>query len=344
MKRQLYFLLILILSALPFTSCRKNIYNVNISKSEVRIVVKRLDKDLFVMDPGHIADSISYLKSKYGNFLRYFGYVINIGEPSDSSWMEGLVRFCTDRQNNEVYETVMKVFPSITSEEKDLSKAFSHYRYYFPGKKIPGIYTCITGFNNSIITGDSALGISLDRYLGQDCKYYPAMGLYKYQIAKMKAANILPDCMYAWGASEWDLKSIPYSQSNVLSDIIHEGKILFFVKCMLPDLPEEMIAGFTPEQMKFCRNNEGGMWQYLMEHNMLFSTDMLTRKKLTGEAPFTVYFTSESPGRAAAWIGFRIVESYMKENRSVTLDELMSETDIQKILQGAKYRPTRGRQ
>ena len=56
------------------------------------------------------------------------------------------------------------------------------------------------------------------------------------------------------------------------------------------------------------------MWEYLVEHDMLFSTDPMLIKKLTGDAPFTSYFTSESPGRAANWIGFRIVESYMRKN------------------------------
>ena len=42
-------------------------------------------------------------------------------------------------------------------------------------EKFPEIFTCITGFNNSIITGDSVLGISLDRYLGADCEYYPGL-------------------------------------------------------------------------------------------------------------------------------------------------------------------------
>ena len=63
------------------------------------------------------------------------------------------------------------------------------------------------------------------------------------------------------------------------------------------------------------------MWQYLIEKDLLFSTDQLTIRKLTGEAPFTSYFTNESPGRAAVWIGFRIVESYMVKNPDISLEE-----------------------
>jgi hypothetical protein len=340
MKRTI-FLSLLFIAVISFcTSCKRNIYKVNVSGVDVNISVKRLENDLFTITPGHISDSIAYLKEKYDGFLKYFGYVINIGEMSDSSWNEGLVNFCTDKMNNDIYLSTRAVFPSLTGLERGLTDAFRHYRYYFPSKKIPGLFSCITGFNNSIITGDSVLGIGLDRYLGPDNKYYSQLRIYKYQIVRMKPENILPDCMYGWASSEWEFKNFGYSQNNVLADIIHEGKLLFFVKCMLPDTPDQLVFGFTADQLKFCKNNEGRMWQYLVEHNLLFSSDMLTRKKLTGEAPFTSYFSSESPGRAAAWTGFRIVESYMSENRGITLEKLMGEKDVQEILEKAKYRPS----
>ncbi len=204
---------------------------------------------------------------------------------------------------------------------------------------MPAVYTCITGFNNSIITADSILGIGLDRYLGADCEYYKRLEIYKYLADRMTPENIVPDCIYGWGASEWDFSALRYTADNVLSEIIHEGKLKYFEKCMLPETTDELIFGFTDDQFRFCRNNENQMWQYLIEKNLLFSTDKFTIQKLTGEAPFTSFFTNESPGRAAVWIGFRIVESYMMKNPDVSLNELMTNADIQSILEKAKYNP-----
>lgn len=343
MKRTLLLFLTILIAGFLFTSCRNNHFRINVSHIDVNVKIKRLEQDLFTINPGNIIDSIGFLKNKYDGFLKYFSYVINIGEMGDSLWKEGLSNFCTDKMNNEVYRTTIEIFPSLSQLENGITDAYRHYRYYFPSKRIPGVFTCICGFNNSIITGDSVLGIGLDRYLGQDCKYYKQLGIYKYQMARMAGDHILPDCMYGWASSEWDFKNVGYTQSNVLTDMIHEGKLLYFVKCMIPDTPDDLIFGFTPGQLKFCRNNEGLMWQYLVEHNLLFSTDNLTRRKLTGESPFTTYFSSESPGRAAAWIGFKIVESYMAKNRYVTLEKLMQETDIQGILENARYRPSVGK-
>jgi hypothetical protein len=230
-------------------------------------------------------------------------------------------------------------YPDVETLETGLSEAFRNYLYYFPGRTAPEVYTCITGFNNSIITGDSILGIGLDRYLGADCEYYPRLNIYKYLAERMTPENILPDCMYGWGASEWDFSVIGYAADNVLAEILHEGKLKYFEKCMLPETSDELIFGFTAAQMEFCHNNEGQMWQYLIENNLLFSTDKFVTRKLTGEAPFTSYFSKESPGRAAVWLGFRIIEAYMIRESGMKMEDMINDTDIQGILEKAKYSP-----
>jgi hypothetical protein len=340
MRLRNFLTLLLIIVFVFSASCRRNNLRINTSGIRVEINIKRLEKDLFEIDPADIKKNLPSLFEKYDGFLKYFGYVINIGEINDSAWVDGLVKFCTDKFNNEVYSTAMQVYPDVINIERELTKAFRYYRYYFPNKPVPGIYTCTTGFNNSIITvTDSSLAIGLDKYLGADCKYYTQLQIYKYQAAKMNPFNILPDCMYAWATSEWEIKETGYSTDNVLTQMIHEGKLLYFVKSMLPDYDENLLFGFTAEQMNFCKKNERQMWQYLVENNLLFNTEQLTKRKLTGEAPYTSYFSKESPGRAAVWIGYRIVESFMKKNKGSSLEEVMKNTDVQEILEKAKYNP-----
>ena len=334
---QLYILFILFLYLT--ISCKRDHYIVDISGIEANIEIRRLEKDLFTVNPDDIPAEVPSLRKKYKGFLQLFSYVINTGDVEDSTFNDFLVRFCTDRQNNEVYIATMKVYPDLTDIEEQLSNVFRYYQYYFPGKNIPDVYTCISGFNNSIITGDSIIGIGLDRYLGADCEYYPRLGIYKYISDRMTPSNIVPDCIYGWASSEWDLSAIGYQADNVLTEMIHYGKLKYYERCMLPVKPDELIFGFTANQMEFCRNNEDQMWQYLLEHDFLFSTDQFIIRKLIGEAPFTSYFTNESPGMAAVWIGFHIVESYMINNSVVKLDELMRDADIQEILEKARYSP-----
>jgi hypothetical protein len=331
--------LALIIFSTALTSCRKNHYKVNVSTIKADIGIKRLETDMFSLNPDEIPASIPMLREKYRGFLQLFSYVINTGDVNDPSFGDFLVRFCTDKQNNDVYDLTMKVYPDVDKIEEDLEQAFRHFLHYFPEREIPGVFTCISGFNNSIIIGDSILGISLDRYLGADCEYYPRLEIYNYLAARMTPEYIVPDCMYAWAASEWDIASVNYPSDNVITGMIHQGKLRYFEKSMLPDLSDELIFGFTTEQVNFCRKNEGQMWQYLIENDLLFNTDQFIIRKLLGEAPFTSYFSKESPGRAAAWLGFRIVESYMMKNPGTGMEKLMNMADVQEILEKARYNP-----
>lgn len=336
-RYKVFFFILLVMQC--FVSCKKNPCKVRVSSVKVDIEIKRLEKDLFTVNPEDISAKVPELKNKYDGFLQLFSYVINTGDINDPSFGDLLAGFCTDKQNNDVYSMTMKLYPDLATIEKSLEDAFRHYLYYFPGNIVPKVYSCVTGFNNSIITGDSALGIGLDRYLGADCEYYPRLEIYKYIAARMTPVYIVPDCMYGWGASEWDFASMNYPADNVITEMIHEGKLRYFEKCMLPELPDEIIFGFTPGQMKFCRNNEGQMWQYLVENDLVFKTDHFIILKLIGEAPFTSYFTNESPGRAAVWLGFRIVESYMARNKGTSLESLIKDVNIQGILEKSKYNP-----
>jgi hypothetical protein len=334
----------LILIAMTFcmifmVSCRKNNYRVNVSSIKLNVEVRRLEKDLFSLDPDKIPSEVPSLKAKYGAFLQLFSYAISTGDINDPSFGDFLVRFCTDKLNYEVYGSVMKEYPDIEQIRKGIEDGFRHYRYYFPARKIPSVYTCITGFNYSVFTSDSLVGIGLDRYLGNKYDYYKHLQIYNYLAARMNSRYIVSDVMYGWGSREWDFSAMKYPADNVMSEMIHLGKLKYFEKCMLPEVNDSIIFGFTGSQLKFCRNNEDRMWQYIIEQNLLFSTDRFVIRKLTDEAPFTSFFSSESPGRAAVWIGFRIVESYMMKNRSVTLEDLMNNYDGQLILEKARYSP-----
>ncbi|MFZ2340234.1 MAG: hypothetical protein WAW07_11005 [Bacteroidales bacterium] len=334
-------IVIVLLAAATLFSCKRDPYRVNVSSVKADIEIKRLEQDLFSINPEEIPARLPGLKSEYGDVLRLFSFAINTGDIDDPSFGDYLAGFCTDKQNNDVYRLVADKYPDLSGVEKDLEMGFRHYLYYFPEKQVPAVFTCITGFNASILTmsGEPLLGISLDKYLGADCEYYPGLGIYNYMAARMIPEYIVPDCMYGWAASVWDREAMGYGADNVLTEIVHQGKLRYFMRCMLPEPEDELIFGFTPAQMNFCRNNEAQMWQYLVENDLIFKTDQFVIRKLTGEAPFTSYFTNESPGRAAVWTGFRIIESYMQKNRGTSLEMLMNETDIQEILEKARYNP-----
>ncbi len=339
-NRNKYLYISLILALVVF-SCKNNRFNVPVSDVEVNVNIQRFENDLFSIQPAQIEEEIPELRKKYGDFLTVFGYVINIGEPSSPQYAGFLQSFVTNKTNADVYKKVKKEYSDFSDIENKLVSGFKHYKYYFPQKPTPNIYTFVSGFNNSIVIDENILGIGLDRYLGQNCKYYKELGIPAYLSKKMVRRKIPADCFYSWGKTEFHLKERKDEDvsDNVLNNIIYEGKLKYFTRAMLPDEPEELIFGFTDDQLKWCKENEAEMWTYLVENKILYKTDYLTIRKLTGEAPFTSFFPKESPGQAAIWLGYRIVSKYLDNKPEETLQDLMQNSDYQNILRISKYNP-----
>ena len=303
---------------------------------EMPVKISRMEQSLFSIPIDSIAEYIPQLKEQYGElFDLYSNRVLFLGSPSAPYFSHELTKFLADPDMTEVYKKVMEVFPNMSEFERKLGKAFFNYRKIFPDKVIPSIYTLTSGFNQSIITADTILAIALDKYLGANDEFYFMLGLANYQRQVMNPENLVADCMKAWLYTEF-----PYNDSidNAIGNIIYEGKIMYALRQILPKEPDSLIFGFTPAQIRWCKNNTAQMWTFLVENRLLFSTDQLTINKLISPAPFCSLFTRESPGRAVVWLGYRIISSYVKHNR-ITLKELLLDDDYQQILTKAKFKP-----
>jgi hypothetical protein len=306
-------------------------------KKELNLHIQRMEKDIFTLNIDLIAEGIPGLRAKYGEFFNLYNYkVIGLGSSTDPKYPNLLKRFITDYYINLDYQRVMKIYPDVNGLEKEFSHVFEKYQEFFPEKRIPRIYTYVSGWNQSIVTADTLLGVALDKYLGRNCDFYEKLGIDKYKRYTMQREYIIPDALRTWGYTQFEFSD---SSSKVLDNMLYEGKILFFMKQLIPDAEDSIVFGYSPAQLKWCHNNIGAMWTYLAEHKLLFSTDYLTIRKLVYPAPFTYYFTNESPGRAAVWLGYKIIESYWKNNPDITLPKLMALNNYQKILRDSKFKP-----
>jgi gliding motility-associated lipoprotein GldB len=336
-------LFLTMLVAFALYSCGdNNRLDVDVSSVQVEPVhIKRMEKDLFNMNPDSIQQQSQQMLAKYGQFyVRFITSFINDGGLTDSTYGYNLKRFISDKDMRTVYDDCMKEYPDLSGLEAQLTEAFRHYQYHFPNRKTPPVATLISGFNYSIINSENTLGIGLDMYLGRDYKYYEMMyeQLPLYRRANMRKEYILPDCLKGWMMTE---HRMDMQKSDLLSNIIHQGKILYLVDAMVPKMDDSLKIGYNGKQMEWCRENEHNMWAYFLEHNMLYSTNASEIQKFISEGPFTAAFNKESPGQVGVWMGWQIVRSYMDKNPDITLEQLMNEKDAQRILTRAKYKPAK---
>jgi hypothetical protein len=328
-------ILIIILAGAAI-SCKQDRLHVNVSKIQVNITIDRFEKDLFSADPSAIRDSIPLWQKRYGPFLQYFSYIVKLGNINDPAFADRLTQFVTDHTNYLIFKRTLDVYPNMDAFKASLEIACKHYRYYFPEKPLPRIITYVAGFNQSAITGDSLIAIGLDKYLGSNEPLYGEAGIYKYLVVNMYPKKLASDCITFWGETEFPFYD---SVSNLVSNMIYRGKMMYFAGAMLPDQPDTINWGFSAKNLEYCVANEKAMWTKLIEKKYLFSTDRFTIDKFILEGPYTKDFGRESPARAAVWIGYKIVSAYMAKNSDITLPMLMAEKDYMKILNMSSYNP-----
>ena len=317
--------------------CQRNPLKVDVSGIDLKLDIKRLDRDIFRLNADNLNTTIPELKRTYGSFFdAYNENVIAIGDPSDSLYATYLNTFLTDSVRMLTRVKIDSAFSDLTVLEKKIEDGFRHYKYYFPKKTIPRVITIISGFNQSVVMTRNAIGISLDNYLGAKCPFYAMLALPEYKRENMRSDKIPTDVLYSWGISEFEFDE---SKNNLLSNMIYQGKMIYFLDAMFPDEPDYLKIGFQPEKLEWCIKNEPGMWTYLVEHKLLFDTERMNIVRFIGPAPFTSTFTKDSPGRTGVWLGWQIVRKYMNKNPGITLQALMAENDYQKILNESEYSP-----
>ncbi len=120
--------------------------------------------------------------------------------------------------------------------------------------------------------------------------------------------------------------------------MIYQGKVAYLLEKLFPLRSVHWLLGFTPEQEKWCEDNESQIWGFLIENNYLFTTQQKVVMKYLNDAPYTSGMPLESPGKTVVWTGFQIVRKYM-EKEPGGMEELMKEQDYHKILRVSGYRP-----
>ena len=333
--KQLIFVFILLVTIF---SCKPNPLKVNVSDIKKDIQVVRFDQELFSVNSVDTLKSLSALSNKYPEFFDLFTYkVIQIGGIGDSLFMDGIKRFLNDTLIIDIKKLVDTKFSDFNNTEKQIKEAFKYYQYHFPDKELPTVYAYFSGFNQSVVTAENIIGISLDKYLGRDCEYYRKLNSTpQYKILNMHKAKIVSDVAYAWGFTEFENTS---KATTVLDNMIHHGKLMFFVDAMLPEMHDSLKIGYTKLQLDWCKKNEVQMWSQLIENKMLYSNKRMDIIRYINNSPTTSGFPLESPGRTGVWIGWQIVREYMRKFPETTLPDLMQNSDYQKILNDSKYFP-----
>jgi hypothetical protein len=338
MKKAVFLIFVILI---VFSSCKEsNDYTVDISDIDIEIQVQHFEKDLFQYSIDSSDYFINKFKQNYGEFFRlYCLQIVELGDPDEEYISFSLNEFIRYWKPKEIDRILSEEFPDFENEQlPEIEKAFKYYKYYFEDKYIPDIISYFSSFGYSVVTLDSITGIGLDKYLGlHNEDIYDKVGYPYYQKRRMVKEMIPVDIMRSTAESEFPF--VDTDTENLLDHMIYNGKVQYFLNCMLPETADTLKWMYTKKQLSWAFRHEKKIWDYIADQKLLYSTDNNDIRKMTGDGPYTSIFTDVSAPRAGVFIGFRIVEKYMQNNSDIHLKELMEETDSRKILSEAKYNP-----
>jgi len=312
----LFFLGVLILS-----SCTsKNTLDIDTSSVKVNFEITRFDQLFYRAD----ASALPKIKQD-------FSYLFPKDVP-DSVWTAKI----KDPDSRYLFTEVKKIFPDFEEQPAQLKDLFKHVKYYFPKFKAPKVVTLISDidYNNKVIYADSLLLVSLDMYLGKNHEVYQNFPNYvknSYTKEQLKVDV----------AREIAFVSLPNNKLRTfISRSIQQGKLLYTIKAFIPTVTDSILMNYPSNKLLWAEKNQEFVWRYFVENNLLFSTDKDISKRFLADAPFSKFYLAndkDSPGRIGAFIGYKIVSSYAKNNTKNLIGILRTPNDI--LFKQSQYKP-----
>lgn len=293
--------------------------------NEIKIL--RLDKELFFCKD----------KKDLENFVdKNLDIVNKIYRKKDESKGHFIERFFKFIKNEEIIDFLTQVnnyFYDISKIEKELNLAFFEFKKIEKNCKVPEIIFVFTGLDEPYCMYEDKIIVSIDFFLDQNSKYRPT----NYPLYMQRIYN--KDLIVHQIMTLYITKYVGNSKDEtLLSDIIFYGKVIAILKKILPNSKDWQLTLFSKNQIYEFENSEGFIWSYVKENNLLYEKDENKKLVYLDFTEFCNNIYEECPGAPLLYIGYKIVDSYLKNN-SVDFSFFLKDTNFEKIFLKSKYNP-----
>lgn len=195
----MYRLIFILLSIIVFSACRSDKQKDDFSFSGIKIA--RYDRLQYEATVQNSFFSLQRMNTEFSQETRLLiEEVLDLGSVDMVDMNDRLCAYFSDSILVHLMEDVGEKFKDVSSFEQRLTQGFSNLKKEIHELPVPQIYTQISALNQSVVVGDSILGISLDKYMGSD---YP---LYKNIITQTSDARCRRNtsCLIALPFICWD--------------------------------------------------------------------------------------------------------------------------------------------
>lgn len=339
MKRIINYFFFIACCLLCWTACHDEKNIPDVSDEVVNIDFVRFDSMVY-----HVKEpvDIEVINSRYPAFSQlYFNRILGF---RDRDSLFSNVRDMISSQTFQVLgEKAHNQYDDIEDIKKEWRQAMQFYSHYFQPSSVPDFYTTVTEFAFGsfifpISETKDAVGVSVEMFLGDTINYtamakmdasfsdYNARTFNREHLIKKAVDALVDDILLEENSATF----LPY--------LLRAGKKQYVLKQLLPYAADTVLWEYTPEQLAWVRDNEVNIYQHLVSEELFFSKERSNYLRLLSPGPSSPGMPPEAPGRAATYIGYKIIESYMDRHPDTTLPELMR-LEANALFQAAKYKP-----
>ena len=283
------------------------------------ILIQRFDEAFFALDTNNLASGITYLNKNYPEFSNdFFSRILQLDPQLDSlkvkSFYKQYLPVYIDSRSKNITKAI----------DDNLNKALARFHFYFPEYRMP----------NSLVYFISPLN-SFANVLGTN---YIGVGL-QTTITQANASSQIP--FYCVQNLVDDYLSKNQQEKNLLYQMIESGKRQYILNTISLNTPDTLLWDYSLVQLKAVKEQESEIWQYLKEQQMLMSNERFDFLNILGNATNNSLLGASLPGNIGKYIGYRIVESYMKKQSRATWVDLkkLAVTTPSEIYAAANYQP-----
>jgi hypothetical protein len=277
----------------------------------VPLTVHRFDQDLLKIDTNHALVGIKNLQKKDSLF------------------------------NNLFFERIV----GIKHSQDSMGEYYDRAREFLTHPSVRHIADTAQYNFGVVVLPNNALGIGLDLFLGANHPDYadPVLQYPAYVRRTFDQTHLPVRVMEAMVQDM--MPNLPATENKLLDFMIQNGKQMYVVEKLLPQLPDSVLWGYTAAQTDWCKKNEAGIWSHLIKEipktnqNLLYSNKYKDIIKLYSPAPNSPGMPPEAPGRTANYIGLQIIRQYMARFPNTSLEQLLQLKNAAKILEASKYKP-----
>lgn len=318
-------LLVLIISLFLY-ACNENSEKPDVDDVKIEVDIRRFDRELMaVKDIEQLKTLLKNNKSYIHSLYRTF--------PEDTAFVNHLYYLINHPETRELYKQTEVHFGELSDVKKEFESAFKHIKHYYPDFKEPKIVTTFTGLENDIFVSDSLIIIALEAFVGPTAKYRPQQP--DYILERYQKPYLVPTVVRFLSNGYIKMDD---SDRTLLADMIFFGKAFEFTKAAMPETPEYLILGYSQAKMQEVWNAQDLVWAHFVDKKLLYEQNFRIKKRYVDERPNVPEIGPDCPGRIGQWLGWRIVTRYRTQNPSVSLQELMVDTDAKQIFKDSKYR------